>query len=102
MKIIGVEFRLGMEGFRDLEVFCKELDIVFPIAVQYVHEPKYSFTIHTSRGDVNDAGRFSRGAVLDTIGTHNGPIDDAALKAAWDSLQKQVERIKEGAGHGGS
>jgi len=100
MKVIGVEFRLGMQGFRDIEVFCKEVDIVFPLAHPHIHEPRYSITIHTSRGDVTEEGGFGYRGVMLTPPAPGDVFDQATITAAYDSLRKQIERIREEGGRG--
>ena len=88
MKLIGLEFRVGMDAFRELEVCVVPLDLVFPFPFSYPHGPRANVTLHTSRGDLTS--NFGFGTILSGF---NGTYSADDMKKHFDELQAQVERI---------
>ncbi len=99
MKVIGVEFRLGMDQMKQLEVFVKPVNVVFPYARPYPYCPNWSMTIHTTEGDVGANGTFHQ--ILQALPlhmAHEGPggVTREEINDAFESLRKQIARIEEG------
>lgn len=90
LKIIGVEFRIGMQTRRQIEVFLKPLDIVFPWAYAYPYAPECSVTVHTSSGDVT-ANPELRNVLC---ANHAPNVSEAEIDAAYAALRAQIEKIE--------
>lgn len=88
MKLIGLEFRVGMDGFVDTEVLVVPLNIVFPFPFSYPHGPKANVTLHTSRGDVG--AEFS---LRDRLQGFNGTISSEEIKKHFEDLRAQIEKL---------
>lgn len=94
MKLIGLEFRVGMEQFKDIEVITVPLDIVFPFPVRYPHGPTANATLHTSRGDANatfEIGRAAGGGL--NIDVFHGSINFDEIQKHYETLRAQIERL---------
>lgn len=87
MKLIGLEFCVGMQNFRDIEVVTVPLDLVFGFPFTYPHGPQANVTLHTSRGDV--WAKFELGNLTDTF---TGSINFDEIQKHYEKLRAQVER----------
>lgn len=91
MKLIGLEFRVGMQNMHQLEVFVQPVDIVFEWPHRYPFGPQANATLHTSVGDVT--AEFDMDVLL-RIEPPPQSVSHESIRAAHQSLRRQIERIR--------
>jgi hypothetical protein len=88
-----------MDQMKQLEVFVKPVNVVFPYVRPYPYCPNWSMTIHTTEGDVGANGTFYQilpAPPLHMEGQAPGGVTREEINAAFESLKKQIARIEEG------
>lgn len=88
MKLIGLEFRVGMDNMRLIEVCLVPLQIIHPFPYTYPHGPIANVTLHTSLGDVT-----SSLDIKSLCGHFSGNIDSEEISKKYEALRTQIEKL---------